>query len=53
MDNENVYIDKVGLEDLITFHDAQVEIIDGYYHNDGRNETINHVIEYLYIQDLN
>ena len=48
MDNEIVYIDKVGLEDLITFHDAQFEIIEGYYYNDGRNETINHVIEYLY-----
>ena len=48
MENENVYIDKVGLEDLITFHDAQFEIIDGYYYNDGRNETINHVIEDVY-----
>ena len=48
MDNEIIYIDKVGLEDLITFHEAEFEIIDGYYYNDGRNNTINHVIEYLY-----
>ena len=47
MDNEIVYIDKVGLEDLITFHKAEFEIIDGYYYNDGRNETINYVIEDL------
>ena len=31
MDNEIIYIDKVGLEDLITFHKAEFEIIDGYY----------------------
>ena len=48
MDNELSYIDKVGLEDLITFHDAEFEIVDGYYHNEGRNNTINHVIKDLY-----
>ena len=48
MDNQVMYVDKVSLEYLITCHDAQFEIIDGYYHNDGRNETINHVIEDLY-----
>ena len=42
-----MYWCKVGLEDLIEFHDAQFEIIDGYYYTGGRNETINHVIEYL------
>ena len=30
MENEIIYIDKVGLEDLITFHQAEFEIIDGY-----------------------
>ena len=48
MGNEIVYIDKAGLEDLITFHDAQFGTIEGYYYNDGRNETINHVIGDLY-----
>ena len=47
-EHDNVYIDKIGLEDLITSHDAQIETIDGHYYNDGRNETINHVIEYVY-----
>ena len=47
MDNDSVYIDKVGLFDLIEFHDAQFEILEGYYYNDGRHETINHVIEDL------
>ena len=30
-----------------TFHEAECEIIDGYYYHDGINETINHVIEDL------
>ena len=30
MENDIIYIDKVGLEDLITFHEAEFEIIDGY-----------------------
>ena len=48
MDNGIIYIDKVGLEDIITFHEAEFEIIDGYYYDQGRNNTINHVIEDLY-----
>ena len=48
MENENVYVDKVGLEDLITSHEAEFESIDVYYYDDGRNETINHAIESLY-----
>ena len=52
MTNEIIYIDKVGLEDLITFHDAEFEIIDGYYFNEGRNDTINIVIKNLYDKRL-
>ena len=49
MDNDIICIDKVGLAYLIaTFHEAYFGIIDGYYYNDCRNETIYHVIEYLY-----
>ena len=48
MDNGIIYIDKVGLEGLITFHEAEFEIIDGYYYDQGRNNKINHVIEDLY-----
>ena len=34
---------------MIEYHIAEFEIIDGYYYYDqGRNNTINHVIEYLY-----
>ena len=53
MSTEIIYIDKVGLEDLITFHDAEFEIIDGYYFNEGRNDTtINTVIQDLYDKRL-
>ena len=48
MENEIIYIDKVGLEEIITYHEAEFEIIDGYYYDQGRNNTINHVIEDLY-----
>ena len=48
MDNGIIYIDKVGLEELITYHEAEFEIIDGYYYNEGRTNTINHVMEDLY-----
>ena len=30
MDNGIIYIDNIGLEDLITFHEAEFEIIDDY-----------------------
>ena len=48
MENEIIYIDKVGLEEMIEYHIAGFEIIDGYYYDQGRNNTINHVIEDLY-----
>ena len=48
MDNAIIYIDKAGLEDLITFHDAEFEITGGYYYNEGRSNKINHVIKDLY-----
>ena len=49
MDNGIIYIDKVGLEELIIYHEAEFEIIGGYYYFDqGRNNIINHVFEDLY-----
>ena len=48
MENEITYIDKVGLEDLITFHEAEFEITDGYYFNSGRDDKINNIINNLY-----
>ena len=48
MDNEISYIDKAGLEDLITFQGAEFEITDGYHYNEGRNNKVNHAIKDLY-----
>ena len=48
MENGIMYIGKVWLENVITFHEAEFEIIDGYYYDQGRNNTINHVIKDLY-----
>ena len=48
MDYGIIYIDKVGLGELITYHEAEFEIIGGYYYGQGRNHTINHVIGDLY-----
>ena len=48
-----IYIDKVGLEDWITFHEAGFEIIDGYYFDSGLNNTIHNVINNLYDLRLN
>ena len=52
MSNEIIYIDKVGLEDLITFHEAEFEILDGYYFNEGRHNTIHKVMKSLYDKRL-
>ena len=42
MDNGIIYIDKVGLGEMIEYHKAGFGIIGGYYYNEGRNNTINH-----------
>ena len=48
MANELICIDKVGLEEIITHHESEFEIIDGCFYNNGRTNTINHGIEDLY-----
>ena len=48
MGNGIIYIDKVGLEELITYHEAEFEIIDGNCYSEGRNNTINNVVNDLY-----
>ena len=46
--NEEIYIDKVGLEDAIQFQKIEFKIIEGYYFDGGFNDTINYVIKELY-----
>ena len=48
MAGETVYIDKTGLEDLIEFQKADLEIIDGHYFDEGRNNKKNDVMQHLY-----
>ena len=36
------------VQELIEYHKAEFGIIDGYYYNEGRNNTINNVIKDLY-----
>ena len=45
MVGEAVYIDKSGLEDAITFQEIEFEILDGYYFNEGHNNTINKLFD--------
>ena len=47
IENCIIYVDKVGLE-LISYYEAEFEIIEGSYYDQGRNNTINHVIADLY-----
>ena len=42
------YIDNIGLEDLITFHEAEFDIIDGCQFSSDRTNAINNVINNLY-----
>jgi len=49
---EVLYLDKVGMEDFIHYHDAEVDFINGYYYNKGHNDTICKVIQYLFEQRL-
>ena len=43
-----VYLGKVGLEDLIKFQKIEFEILEGYYFDEGVNDTITKVIKQLF-----
>jgi len=49
---KNVCVDKVSLEDLIEFQDAQFDIVRGYYFNEGRNYNIKDTITKCFNQRL-
>lgn len=51
MIGKTVYLDKIMLEDLMTFQgltENDFEIVRGYYFNNGFNTKINKTIEYLF-----
>jgi len=43
-----VFIDNVALEDAITYHGVEFEIVDGYYFDEGFNTKIKDVIEEVF-----
>jgi len=52
MVNRELYVDRVALEDLIEFQHVDFDIIEGYYYDEGRNDTLKSVIQYLFEQRL-
>jgi len=49
---ENLYVCKIQLEDLIEFHNIEFEIIDGYYYDEGRNNNLRDVIDFVFNERL-
>jgi hypothetical protein len=47
-----IKVDKITLEDLIEYQKIEFEVIRGYYFNDGHNDKINKVIEYIFSKRL-
>lgn len=45
---KRLFLDFIGLRDFEEFQDAKFKFIRGYYFDEGRNSTINRVIEHLY-----
>lgn len=50
MAGHTIYTDKFALEDLMKYQDVEVEMIRGYYFNEGRNDKIKTIISYLFKQ---
>jgi len=48
LEGQEVYLDRVGLEDAMEFQGLEVKILQGLYFNEGRNDTINTVIRSLF-----
>ena len=52
MVGKTMYVDKTTLEDMIEFQKIEYEFIKGYYFNEGRNYTIQKVIQYIFDKRL-
>lgn len=48
MIGKTIRVDRYTLEDLIEFQDVKFEIVRGYYFNEGFNNKINNVIDFLF-----
>jgi hypothetical protein len=47
-----IHVDRFALEDLIEFQKIDFDIIKGYYYDEGRDDTILHVIQHLFDERL-
>ena len=45
---KEIYLDKQSILDLQEFQNVELNILEGYYYNSGRNPTCKSVIRYLY-----
>jgi hypothetical protein len=52
MINKIIKVDKCTLEDLIEFQQIEFDVIRGYYFNEGYNNKINEVIQYIFSKRL-
>ena len=52
MINKIMFVDKFTLEDLIEYHKITFDVIEGYYFNEGRNNKILEVINFLFNERL-
>ena len=52
LEGYEIFVDRFTLEDLIKYSKIKYEIIQGYYFDEGRNNKVNHVIQYLFDQRL-
>ena len=52
MENTIHYVDRYSFEDLIKFQDIDYEIMQGYYYDEGRNNKIKEVINFLFNERL-
>ena len=48
MENEEIYIDRISLEELIKYHDIEFEVKTGVMFNEGYNDKIGKVVKKLY-----
>jgi len=47
-----LYIDRVGLEDLINYQQVEYDFINGYYYDEGHNNKIKETIQLLFRERL-
>jgi hypothetical protein len=52
LENEIIYVDKFTLEDAIKYQNIEFDIIEGYYFNEGRDNSLSKLVQELYNKRL-